>query len=265
MIYAQVRSGDLTMTTKRCLILSCTQSKRQSEGLLPAIERYHGPAFRVLRKFLRDDPSALQNVDVFVLSAQHGLISSGHMIADYDQRMTFERARDLQEQVCKIFQSQIAQAGYAEVFLSLGRTYRAALDGCEAVSSCNNLVVSRVSSGKKLTELKAWLYDQQVDRTKTKEPASVTRLQEGEKGVAIIRGIQIEMTTAQVLEAARQALAQGRGNPDNYRAWYVLVDDRRVGPKWLVGQLAGLPVSAFVADEARRVLRQLGIQVHRNV
>ena len=72
------------------------------------------------------------------------------------------------------------------------------------------------------------------------------------------------MTPDEVLTAARQALVEGRGRPSNYRSWYVQVDDQRVGPKWLVSQLTGLPVSAFVADEARRALRQLGIPVYRN-
>jgi hypothetical protein len=39
------------------LILACSRRKRPDEGLLPAIERYDGPAFRVLRHFLREMPA----------------------------------------------------------------------------------------------------------------------------------------------------------------------------------------------------------------
>jgi hypothetical protein len=39
------------------LILACSRRKRPDEGLLPAIERYDGPAFRVLRRFLREMPA----------------------------------------------------------------------------------------------------------------------------------------------------------------------------------------------------------------
>jgi hypothetical protein len=53
--------------TGRMLILACSRRKRPDEGLLPAIERYDGPAFRVLRRFLRKSrrsapqPSLLYN------------------------------------------------------------------------------------------------------------------------------------------------------------------------------------------------------------
>jgi len=36
------------MGDSRLLILSCSQRKRPDSGLLPAIERYDGPVFRVV-------------------------------------------------------------------------------------------------------------------------------------------------------------------------------------------------------------------------
>jgi len=66
-----------------------------------------------------------------------------------------------------------------------------------------------------------------------------------------------------VINVARQALAEGRGDPSRYQSWYVPIDGQRVSPKWLVSQLTGLPVSAFVTGEARRLLEQLGIEVMR--
>ena len=41
----------------RMLILACSRRKRPDEGLLPAIERYDGPALRVVRRFLREMPA----------------------------------------------------------------------------------------------------------------------------------------------------------------------------------------------------------------
>jgi hypothetical protein len=43
--------------TRRMLILACSRRKRPDEGLLPAIERYDGPAFRMVRRFLREMPA----------------------------------------------------------------------------------------------------------------------------------------------------------------------------------------------------------------
>ncbi len=251
------------MVAKRCLVLSCSQAKRADAGLLPAIERYDGPAFRVVRKFLREAPPELQDVDVFVLSAKYGLIAADELIADYDQRMTVARAQELRDEVLRAFQECITQISYREVFLSLGRNYRAALNGCEVLLPPGVLIVSRSSSGKKLAALRAWLYGQQLSEQRKRKSASLAHLGKAEKGRAVIRGVLVEMTPDEVLAVARRALAEGQGRPANYRGWYVQVDDRRVGPKWLVSQLTGLPVSAFVADEARRVLRRLGVPVHR--
>jgi hypothetical protein len=44
---------------------------------------------------------------------------------------------------------------------------------------------------------------------------------------------------------------------------YVLLDGQRVAPKWLVSQLTNYPVGSFTTDKARRLLGQLGIEVHR--
>lgn len=76
----------------RLLILSCSQRKRSDPGLLPAIERYNGPAFQVLRKFLRERPDDTRRLDVFIMSAAYGLIPAEYPIANYDQVMTSQRA-----------------------------------------------------------------------------------------------------------------------------------------------------------------------------
>ena len=61
------------------LILACSRRKRLDEGLLPAIDRYDGSAFRVLRRFLRERPAGAP--DVLILSAKHGLIAHDLPIA----------------------------------------------------------------------------------------------------------------------------------------------------------------------------------------
>ena len=40
----------------RLLIISCSRRKNPASKKLPAIERYDGPIFQVLRKFLREFP-----------------------------------------------------------------------------------------------------------------------------------------------------------------------------------------------------------------
>jgi hypothetical protein len=83
------------------LILACSRRKRFDEGLLPAIERYDGPAFRVLRRFLRGGSTNTPNV--FILSAEYGLIAHNLHIATYDKVMTPARACELRPLVLAEF------------------------------------------------------------------------------------------------------------------------------------------------------------------
>lgn len=243
---------------KRCLVLNCTQTKRNDEGLLPAFERYDGPTFRVVRRFLRLGDPSLQNVDIYVLSARYGLIPACQPISHYDQRMTRARALELRPQVLRELQALLGE-GYYEVFVVLGQLYLQVINGIEKlVPPGVHFTVCRASAGRQLTELKRWLY-QLPERTAPPRPKAVQV-----SGRAILRGRVIEATVEEVLELARQALAHRQGEPHNFHLWYTLIDGERVGTKWLVSLLSGLPVSAFQASEGRRVLEQLGIPVYQD-
>ncbi len=245
----------------RCLILSCSQSKNPARGLLPAIERYDGPAFRVVRRFLRTTPSGMREVDVYVLSAKYGLIAAPTMIHDYDQRMTPARAMELRPLVLDRLR-EVLQYGYTEMFFSLSRPYLRAIEGFEAlVPKGLRIIVSISPMGKRLTDLKCWLHrssGEDSSHLHTKEYSLRV------SGRATLKGRQIEATAGEVLQQARRALLEGYGNPQNFREWYVLVDGEKVSTKWIVSLLSGLPVSAFQASEARRVLGQLGVPVYRD-
>ena len=244
----------------RYLILSCTQAKQDDGGLLPALERYDGPTFRVVRRFLAQADPALHDVDIYVLSARYGLIAADTLVEDYDQRMTPTRAAELRPQVLTRLQEILGQ-GYSEVFLSLGRAYLEAVSGFETlVPADTQVTVSQATAGRRLTELKRWLYRLPRGALASDQPKRSVRV----SGRATLRGQQIEATPEEILALARQALAEGHGNSRNFRDWYTLLDGERVSTKWLISQLSGLHVSEFQASEARRVLGQLGIEVYRD-
>lgn len=72
--------------SKHLLVLGCSQTKRDTAGDLPALGRYDGPAYRVLRGFLREHAWP-ESLSVAVLSAQHGLFGVLKPIGDYNHRM----------------------------------------------------------------------------------------------------------------------------------------------------------------------------------
>ena len=60
---------------KRLLILGCADRKRDSSGLLPALDRYDGPAYRVIRNFLREYQWS-EDVSIAVLLQSMGCSAS---------------------------------------------------------------------------------------------------------------------------------------------------------------------------------------------
>lgn len=220
--------------TDRMLILACSQRKRLDEGLLPAVERYDGPAFRVLRRFLRESPS--EAPDILILSAEHGLMPHDLPIAAYDRKMTPARARELCPLVLAKLDRMIASRSSPETLVFAGQQYLAALYA-EDTSPLSNATVKVCAGalGRKLAELHDWLHGGPPTLRYDRD-----MLVEGNR--ARIRGVEISLTSQEVLDVTKEALAKKQGNPERFESWYVEVGERRVAPKWMVSQLTGMPV-----------------------
>jgi len=243
----------MTSDSRSLLVMSCSQRKREESGLLPAIERYDSPAFRVLRHFLRERPS--NTLDIFIVSAKFGLISSNQLIPNYDQRMTVSRAQELNLSITAKLNHILSSQRYEDFCLCMGKDYLRTIDGySEFVTHELTSKIITGPPGKKIAELYAWLYGQSLG-----QQLFLQAITPGDK--TKLRGIEINATPVQVLEVARRALAEGQGQPTNYFSWYVQIDEEQVAPKWLVSQLLGLPLNAFTTSEACRLLAQLGIEV----
>ena len=142
----------------RCLlIVACSQRKHSSPGLLPAIERYDGVNFRVLRKARREGYWP-ENLDVLILSAKCGLLKPDMLIEDYDLRMTLERAIALQAQVSADLDAYLRRTTYNEVFINLGKVYKAALALSKELTIPSRQVRYATGGiGKKMSQMKTWL------------------------------------------------------------------------------------------------------------
>ncbi len=246
----------MELESRYLLIIACSQRKRPAPGLLPAIDRYDGPQFGVLRKFISQYPDKVNLLDIYILSAKFGLIPSGQLIPDYDQKMTPKWATELHEQVLNQF-GQIAQMGYDELFISLGETYWLSLVGYEqSLRAKLKVFAAQGSLGRRQAELHHWLYGKIAGEVPHQEKTMP-------KGKTTLHGVEITLTPEQVLEKGRHALANGNNHAIDYHSWYVWVDGQRVAPKWLVSQITGLSVGSFHTGDARRVLGQLGVEVYK--
>ena len=165
----------------RLLILGCSQRKRPDPGLLPAIERYDGPPYRVLRRYLRQEPSAPPTV--YILSAEFGLIPSDQPIPYYDRRMTVQRAQELQPAVMDalgpILGLENSRKGRPKcILVHLGKTYLLTF----SEGSTRGMLRERAVTGPpgvRLAQLLDWLNNSSNDLTgraaTRKLPTSIVR------------------------------------------------------------------------------------------
>jgi hypothetical protein len=245
----------------RLLILKCSARKRGGEDHIPAIERYDGPLWQVLRAYRREQPLFASELDVYVLSAGFGLIPADQPIPWYDQTMAPERGDELRPEVLRRFAALMGR-GCDELCLGLSHRYLRAIAGWEALVP-PGVAVTQTNGpmGTKLGQLRAWL----EGRTWAPATTPPDRLVAAKtpRGEVVVAGVVLRMSRDQVLDTARRSLAEDEEGATRYRDWYVIVDGRQVAPKWLVSRLTGLPTSRFDANAARRALLALGLDVER--
>ncbi len=133
------------------IILACSDKKKKNPGLLPAIERYDGYFFKIIKKMMRNGkfPSS---VDILILSAEYGLIKPDTLIRYYDRRMDKRRAMELRPKVMEKLK-EIAKR-YDEIFVCLGKDYLECIRGIENFA---NVKYANGKIGEKGRELKEWL------------------------------------------------------------------------------------------------------------
>ncbi len=141
---------------RRLLIISCSQAKRRSAGLMPAIDRYDGPAFRVLRKFLRE--TSHDRPVVLILSGRHGLIDSKLPIRYYDLPMSAKRADSLRPATLERLARVLTAKDWDCLALCLSARYRKAVHGLERIlPQHTRFEVLDGGLGSRLTRLHQWL------------------------------------------------------------------------------------------------------------
>ena len=142
--------------SKHVLVVACSRRKRTASGLMPAIERYDGPLFRVLRKARREGYWPL-GLDVFILSAKYGLIDWSECIEPYELRMTEAISKQLRPQVLRTLAS-LRLEHVRELYIELGKDYLKALPVMPQVCPCANIRYGFGTIGRRLHDLKVWLH-----------------------------------------------------------------------------------------------------------
>ena len=137
---------------KHLLVLSCSQVKRDCAGLLPAIDRYDGPAYRILKKHLREFQWPA-NISIAVLSAKYGLFGSLKDIENYDLKMSPRLAKEQASQ-CSATLRKWAE-NHESIHLALGKDYLPAIQpALNSIGSKKRLNLFGGPIGRKLNQIK---------------------------------------------------------------------------------------------------------------
>ena len=136
------------------LILGCSATKRADAGLLPALDRYDGPAFRVLRKALRERDGLTERLKVCIISTEYGLIAADTPIPAYDFRMSWSQALVIRPKV-KSQAMALLHNQRVPGLVMCGQRYHAALP---VEIWHEDLHRTFGGIGYQLGQLKAWLW-----------------------------------------------------------------------------------------------------------
>lgn len=245
---------------RRLLVIACSGSKKDSAELMPAIDRYDGPMWKVLRSFTQGKLMSEIEMDIYALSAEYGLIPATQPIPWYDRIMTEERAKELHNRALGEL-SYLLGKNYSQVCFALSQLYLLALHGWEnAIPQGLTVTITDGPMATKLGQLRSWL---RGESWRSQEYSSDYLLSAKIKSEVVLKGVILRFTREEVLQRARLALAASTPGADGYKDWCVKIDGQAVAPKWLVSQISGIPVRDFDAKEARRVLLGLGIDIER--
>jgi hypothetical protein len=233
--------------TRSVVILGCSQRKKKTPHLIAAINRYDGPAFRVIRKHVQVAPET--SPVTYILSARFGLISGNLPIPHYDHRLVDRDHAALERQVESQLMRVLNEGQPERLFVSVGRKYWSLLQGpLSREVAPESLWVATGGIGGRASQLAHWLQP---------KAALLPRLQP--PGEATLLGTTIRLSRAEVLQLASVELMTAPSAAFRFETWYVVVGDERVAPKWLASVLFNKPVARFRTADARRVLNLLGV------
>lgn len=150
------------MVKQYLLILACSQRKVDCQNLLPAIERYDGGSYRVIKKAKRELKN-LDNIKILILSAKYGLIETVTPIANYEQRINRERAKELNHEVLQALRKYAIADDYLEIYIDLALDYSLAIEGVQSLFPRSRFVFAKGRIGERLRQLKLWLEEKSMD------------------------------------------------------------------------------------------------------
>lgn len=95
---------------------------------MPAIEIYDGVFYRILKRAFQNDIELKNKLDIYILSAKYGIISTTFPILPYDLKMTKEISKNLLQDNTSRLSKIVLESSPNKIVSVMGKTYRESID-----------------------------------------------------------------------------------------------------------------------------------------
>jgi hypothetical protein len=136
---------------KAFVLQSCSKRKHRLSEPCPAFELYDGHFFRIIKNAIGTDAESVEvsPFDIWILSAEHGLVAAGEPLEYYDRRLDSERADKLAQQVNQKLKQLVADGEYDCAIINAGQDYQALIDPSVFQSVPNTRFIDGRGMGEK--------------------------------------------------------------------------------------------------------------------
>ena len=148
------------MANKKLVILTTSvRLDEETKEPIPALERYNGVYFRVLKKYLRE--GRFRDTDILIVSEKYGLIWSDDKIPLYEIHGKMGSLTLDEKAIEKLRQENLKKLEkildrYSEIYVNVGKEYMKLIKGFEKLAS-GRIIHAKGSLGAKATHMKQWI------------------------------------------------------------------------------------------------------------
>jgi len=139
----------------RLLIISSSKRQKKDKSPLPALERYDGFMFRILKKLKRENKLPA-DLDIIIISSKFGLLKPEDKVPYVNHMMTFLQAREVKNKFLNEFKKLFDKKNYSEIFVNLGASYLESIKGIEKLTNAK-IIYAKGKMGQKANHMKRWI------------------------------------------------------------------------------------------------------------
>jgi len=144
------------------MILAESQRRKvEPRTPIPAINRFSGVYFRVLKKYLRE--GRLPDTDIFIVSYEFGILRDKSKVPYREpvENLRFDRniVEAKRRENLRTLERIITENRYDEIYVNLGSEYLKLIEGVEGLTSAKITYSEGAGLGPKARHMKNWILD----------------------------------------------------------------------------------------------------------